>query len=302
MRAGGIDIWRYVLSDRKRSLRRRLSARVGFGAALLATGATLIVSLFTAVAGTPAATGAAVTNPVVVTTATSTTSVASPASLATCGGTISRDAQGDNWYDYTFSCSPAVTSTSATGNVLGFALLATRPNIDGVLFDQSNIQSNVSPAIYTPSGAAEDETVYCNTAAPSDGFDCDTENVISQTTATSSTPTAGNPCYAPSSALYFTNYGCIPSGDSVEGSFQLSAGYCPYYPTGAKAGTPAIPRATVNVIVTDTTGAVDGPFELIPSFKCNKVAAVKPGPKTVTTKKKKSKAKAAKSKSAKAKN
>jgi hypothetical protein len=85
----------------------------------------------------------------------------------------------------------------------------------------------------------------------------------------------------------WSNLGCVPSGDTVSGEFQLSAAYCSYIPKGAKDGTPAVPRAVVNLVVTDDSGAQDGPFELTPSFKCAKVVAVKGESTKKPTKKKK---------------
>lgn len=277
------------MSDRKRSLRPRFSAKLGFGALLMSVGAALLFSLFAAAASTPIASGATTTLTLstVPTAPGSTTAAAAPQSLTSCGGTLARDPQGDNWYDYSFECNQAVPSVAANGNVLGFALLATRPTIDGITFNQSNIAGNVSPAVYTPSGAADLETLYCNSDAPSDGFDCDSEYVVNS----GGTSATLNPCSTSATPAAYTNYGCIPAGDSVQGSFQLSEGYCAYYPKGAKAGTPTVPRATVNLLVTDTGGAIDGPFELTTTFKCPKVQSVVPG-KTTKKKATASKAKA----------
>jgi hypothetical protein len=77
----------------------------------------------------------------------------------------------------------------------------------------------------------------------------------------------------------------IPAGEAVTGGFAMTEGYCSFLPKGAKAGTPAVPQATVELIVTDTNGVSEGPFELTRTGKCPKVAAVVPAKKKKTTKK-----------------
>ncbi len=291
-RAGGIDIGGTCCPIGKRSLGSRLSAKLGFGAVLTSVGATLLVGLFTAAAGTPAATAAS-------TTATTSTTAytllpGGPQSLTGCSGTLARDPQGNDWYDYTFNCAPYLLGSEATGNVLAFALVATRQNIDGIQFDQNNIQGNGSPTVSLSGVALTNETVTCNTDAPSDGFNCTAGAVVSTTGG--ATPAYTNPCTNVTAATTYTNLGCIPNNNTVSGQIQLSAAYCSYIPKGAKAGTPAVPRAEVNLVVTDDSGAEDGPFELTPAFKCAKVKAVVPAKKTTKPKKKKQVTKTKKSK------
>jgi hypothetical protein len=256
------------LSDWKRLRRARLSARLGFGAALASVGAALVVGLV-GFAGPAAATGATTTSSYTLlppSTVGGATPVA-PSSLTGCSGKLSRDAQGNNWYDYSFSCTPALPGSTATGNIIAFSILATRQNIDGIQFDQNNIVANSSPSVYTAAGVAlGNETVTCNAVLPSDGFDCNGEYVVSNGTTS-------------------TNLGEVPSGDLVQDQFQLSEAYCAYLQKKAKVGTPAVPRAVVNLLVTDDGGAQDGPFELTPAFKCAKVAAVVPAKKAKKTKK-----------------
>ena len=127
----------------------------------------------------------------------------------------------------------------------------------------------------------------CNTDAPSDGFDCTAGSVVSTTGG--ATPVYTYPCSNNTVAITYTNLGCIPNGSVVSGQIQLSEPYCSYIPKGAKPGSPAVPRAVVNLVVTDDSGAEDGPFELTPAFKCAKVPAVAPTPKKKTTKPKKQK-------------
>ena len=69
-------------------------------------------------------------------------------------------------------------------------------------------------------------------------------------------------------------------GETVTGGFALAEGYCWFLPTGARPGRPAVPQATVELIVTDTNDVSAGPFELCHAGKkCPKVPAVVPGPR-----------------------
>lgn len=263
------------MSVRRRPLKSRLSAKLGFGLALTGVSATLFAGLFGAVAVTPAD---AASTAISATYTLLPAADGGPQSLTGCSGTLARDPQGDNWYDYTFSCAPQLPGSEATGNIIAYSIDATRQNIDGIDFDQANVLGNGSPAVYANGLALLNETVTCNTDAPSDGFDCNSGLVVGTTTAATA-PTVNDPCTAPTAGATYTNLGCIPNGDSVQGQIQLSKPYCAYIPKGAKAGTPRVPTAIVDLAVTDDSGAQDGPFELTPSFKCAKVAAVAPTPK-----------------------
>jgi hypothetical protein len=245
--------------------------------------ATMFAGLFGAVSGTAAAAAASTT--AVTSTTAYTLLPGGPQSLTGCSGTLARDPQGDNTYDYSFSCAANLTGSEATGNIIAYSIDATRQNIDGFDFDQGNVLSNGSPTVFADGVALTSETVTCNTDTPSDGFDCTGGSVVSTTGG--STPSSTDPCTNVTAATTYTNVGCIPAGDSVQGQIQLAAPYCAYLPKGAKAGTPRVPRAIVDLVVTDDSGAQDGPFELTPSFKCAKVPAVVPTPKKKAVKKKK---------------
>jgi len=248
----------------------------------------MLAGLFGAVSGTAAAAATTSTTPVTSTTAY-TLLPGGPQSLTGCSGTLARDPAGDNTYDYTFGCAANLQGSEATGNIIAYSLDATRQNIDGLSFDQGNVLSNGSPTVYLNGAALSNETVTCNTDAPSDGFDCTAGAVVSTTGG--ATPSSTNPCTNLTAATTYANVGCVPAGDSVQGQVQLAAPYCAYIPKGAKAGTPRVPRAIVDLVVTDDSGAQDGPFELTPSFKCAKVAAVAPAPKKKPVKKKTAKGK-----------
>lgn len=81
--------------------------------------------------------------------------------------------------------------------------------------------------------------------------------------------------------------GSVPSPDWSEGSFDLTEPFCANIPPGSKPRTKPDPAAVVELVVSDSTGAQDGPFRLRLSGKC-------PSP-TATTKTKTSKKAASKS-------
>lgn len=72
--------------------------------------------------------------------------------------------------------------------------------------------------------------------------------------------------------------GSVPAPDWAEGTFDTSEPYCANIPAGAKPGTKPDPTAVVEVVVSDTTGAEDGPFRLRLDGKCPAVR-VKSKPK-----------------------
>jgi hypothetical protein len=105
------------------------------------------------------------------------------------------------------------------------------------------------------------------------------------------TDTSGNPL---SDGEAFNCTGTIPGGgvncgdagvtaaaqNFVQGTFDTTAPYCPSIPAGSPAGTQPTPGAVVQLVVTDTTGAEDGPFRLVLADKCRVVHVVpKPKPK-----------------------
>lgn len=208
---------------------------------------------------------------------TATAAAASPTtppSTVTCAGTITPDAGGSaagnaNPFDYQFSCSP--TSLGATapspytwqfdGNIWSYAIVVTRRNNDGANVTYNAPTANVLN--FTTGAVDPSQYVNCTSFVPSDGFTC----------------TDPGPNGSSASALSGGYKASIPAGEDVTGAFALSEPYCSYLPKGAKPGTPAVPRATVELIVTDDNGVTEGPFELARTGKCPKVAAVVPQPK-----------------------
>jgi hypothetical protein len=243
------------VSSRKRSyLFRRLAVPLGVA---LTAGAVTLCELPASAAASPT----------------------TPPSTVSCGGTITPDAGGPaagnpNPYDYSFTCGllgtgvtetdPSGYSWNFSGNIWSYTIVVTRRKDDG-----NNVTYEAPTAnVLTPSGAVDaTQYVNCSSAVPSDGFGCSAPGPDGATT--SDLANGSNPPYL--------SY--IPAGEAVTGGFAMTEGYCSFLPKGAKAGTPAVPQATVELIVTDTNGVSEGPFELSRTGKCPKVAAVVPAKK-----------------------
>jgi len=254
--------WSPVRPDRQSSPQRRHPIARARGA--VALGVALSAGAL-ALGGLPASASAAPTT---------------PPSTTQCSGTIRLDAGGPaagnpNPYDYRFACAssiaPGATDPSGyswnfSGNIWSYAIIVTRRRDNG-----SNLSYDAPTANVLTGSGALDATQYvnCSSAVPSDGFSCSAPGP-----GASSASDLANGTKSPYSAY-------IPAGDTVTGGFALAEGYCGFLPKGAKPGTPAVPQATVELIVTDTNGVSAGPFELFHAGKaCPKVPAVVPAPRS----------------------
>jgi hypothetical protein len=208
-----------------------------------------------------------------------------PPSTVTCGGTIRPDAGGPaagnpNPFDYSFTCAPTISGATDpsgytwnfSGNIWSYTIIVTRRNDDG-----NNVTYGAATANVLKSSGAVDTTQYvnCSSVVPSDGFSCSAPGPGASSTSDLANGT--NPPYL--------SY--IPAGEAVTGGFAMAEGYCSFLPKDKKAGTPAVPQASVELIVTDTNGVSEGPFELHRLGKCPKVPAVVPQKKTKNPAKKK---------------
>jgi hypothetical protein len=188
----------------------------------------------------PAAAGAA-TTPV------------TPTSLTDCFGSVASDpgavaASEPNLLDYKFNCSTAITAYTVILQQQGDSA------IGGTIDDYNSAPSALENDGVTPSPT---ESITCEGTTPSSGINC--------------------------------NLGAAPSqlapGDFADGSVDAVQAFCKHLPTDAKGkaitkpGTLAIPAASVQVVVTDSTGAQDGPFTLRSTLKCPSVPNVVPTPK-----------------------
>jgi hypothetical protein len=185
----------------------------------------------------PAAAGAA-TTPV------------TPTSETNCTGVVSPDSSGasndePNLLDYKFSCDTGITAYTVIVEQQGDGA------IGGTLDDY-----NSSPLVYETDGQtpSSTESITCEGTTPSLGINCNTGTQNLQLT----------------------------DGYFVDGSVDPVAPYCKHLPTNAngktidKPGTLAIPGASVQLVVTDYTGAQDGPFTLASTLKCKHVPTVVP--------------------------
>jgi hypothetical protein len=195
--------------------------------------------------------------------AASSAAARTPTSLTFCKGKVTPDAAGKssdepNLLDYRFSCDGSISAYTVLVNQQGNGLTG------GAIDDY-----NPSPSVFESDGLTPSpkESITCEGTTPSDGINCNLGTQGAQLT-----------------QEYF-----------AQGSIDLVAPYCKHLPTTAtgktaKPGTPAVPQARVELVVTDYTGAEDGPFTLWPANACPKVPNVVPTP-TPKSKPKKAKKK-----------
>ena len=184
-----------------------------------------------------------------------------PTSATDCGGKVAADpgakaADEPNLLDYAFSCDGGITAYTIIVSQQGDS--ASGGTIDDY---------NPSPSVFESDGVtpSSSESVTCEGTTPSDGINCNTGTQGVQLT----------------------------DGVVTDGSVDPIQAYCKHLPTNAngktaKPGTAAVPRAVVQLVVTDYTGAQDGPFTLGPKVP-NVVPTPKPKPKTKAKSKSKSK-------------
>jgi len=183
-----------------------------------------------------------------------------PASLTNCDGSLTRDATGSsqgepNLLDYSLSCNTDITA---------YTIFVVRQQDAGNNIDDFSTNATVdypTPYAIDPSaaGTPSSELANCQGVIPSDGVNCFASAIGSDGKT--------------------TVLGTITAGYDVKGSVALDEPYCKYLPKHAKAGTPAVPTAVVGLIVTDSTGAEDGPFYIHPAKACAKIPNAVPAPK-----------------------
>jgi hypothetical protein len=154
-----------------------------------------------------------------------------PESTANCYGGVTRAPTSDepNALSYKFHCDQAITA---------FTLLVNRGSNYDTLDD-----FDTSPLVTQADGTTADTTTSwaCEGYTPGQSFNCNTGGGKTLMNAWS----------------------------YVHGSFDPTGPYCKYIPSGAKPGSPAVPRAIVQVVVSDISGAEDGPFRLYYTGKCH---------------------------------
>ena len=181
-----------------------------------------------------------------------------PASLTNCGGSLSPDSSGKAagepyLLDYKITCD---------GDITAYTIIFNQQGDQGSTLDDYN----PSPSVFQNDGV---------TPSPTESATCE-----------GTTPSAGINCN-------FGAGGKLSAGYVVDGSVDPVAPYCKHLPPGkrtgtyARAGTPAVPQGLVQLVVTDSTGAQDGPFKLRYTATCPKVPNVVPAAKAKKAKAKK---------------
>jgi hypothetical protein len=164
-----------------------------------------------------------------------------PESLTTCYGWL---AKGTPTADQ-----PNLTNYqfNCDGRITAYTIVANRLPRSFDVIDAFSTTANVFD---THANIVSNESFGCEGAMPGDGVNCNAG--------------AG---------------GYMGAWNLAQGSFDLTDPYCKTLPPHAKPGTPATPQAIVQLIVTDTTGAQDGPFRLTPKTACPPVPDRVPTPK-----------------------
>jgi hypothetical protein len=153
-----------------------------------------------------------------------------PESATQCGGILNRaTATADD---------PNLVSYKFTCDwgVSAYTLIVTRkPNDDATIDDFASSVSVLDPA----GNPLSTQSFSCFGGIPGTGINCNAG--------------AGGYMAAPNWA---------------EGTIDLTEPYCANIPKGSPAGTKPDPSAVVQLVVSDTTGAEDGPFRLRLAGKC----------------------------------
>jgi hypothetical protein len=152
-----------------------------------------------------------------------------PQSAATCFGSLARGSATDPPNTFNYRF-------RCDGRITAYTVLANRRPRDFEVIDNFSTTANV----FDPRGnIVSDQSFGCEGNLPGDGINCN----------------AGVGSF-------------MGAGSSAVGSLELADPYCKNLPAHAKPGTFAQPQAVVQLVVTDTSGAQDGPFRLSPSSTC----------------------------------
>jgi hypothetical protein len=153
-----------------------------------------------------------------------------PESTANCYGTLTATPTSDepNLLDYRFHCDSRITA---------YTVIVNR-GLSGTTIDDFSPNAEV----FLPDGTTPDSitTWTCEGYTPSLSTNCNTG----------------------------TQGAHMNAWSWADGTVDLIDPFCKNLPAGAKPGTPAEPRALVQLIVTDASGAQDGPFRLPYTKSC----------------------------------
>jgi hypothetical protein len=175
-----------------------------------------------------------------------------PESNTSCGGTLSRAKPT--------SLDPNLLNYqfSCDWGITAYTIFVNRKPSDDTTIDDYN----GAPSVFDPAGTPDSKvSVVCSGTIPGNGVNCNAG--------------AG---------------GVIPAPGVIEGSLDTTDPLCPYIPKGSPKGAKPQPGAVVELVVSDTTGAEDGPFRLYLTGKCPspaKAGAKTPFSSATSSKKKK---------------
>jgi hypothetical protein len=169
-----------------------------------------------------------------------------PQSGGLCYGALAGAPTADqpNLMNYQFKCDRRITA---------YTIIANRRPRDFDVIDNFSTTADV----LDPSGnIVPTQSFLCEGDLPGDGFNCNTGT--------------------------FGSYAGALS--TIKGTLSLTDPYCKTLAANAVPGTYATPQATVQLVVTDVTGAQDGPFRLTPAGACPAVRDRVPFPTKKTKK------------------
>jgi len=210
-------------------------------------------------------------------TAAGAATLVTPASMTGCSGSLQaagKSSAQSTQFNYSITCNTDISA---------YTVFVVRPqDADNNIQQYATNPNVIYPSTFpTPglAGTTSSQGVDCEGVTPSDGVNCYAQAIGSD----GKTPVLG------AISAFFT----------TQGSITLDEPYCKYLPKGAKPGTAAVPRAIVEFVVTDSTGAEDGPFALgLKGSTCPKVANALPAKATTKSSKKKAKKAAVRSRRA----
>jgi hypothetical protein len=172
-----------------------------------------------------------------------------PESTANCYGSLTPTPTADepNTLDYRFQCDTRITA---------YTVLVNRGNQYATIDDFSPTAS-----VFLPDGVTPDSSTSwtCEGYQPSLSTNCNTGSQTAHMNAWS----------------------------WADGTIDTIDPYCKNLPAGAKPGTPAEPQALVQLVVSDVSGAQDGPFRLNSTKTCPAVPDRVPVPPKPSKKHKK---------------
>jgi hypothetical protein len=164
-----------------------------------------------------------------------------PESTASCYGSLSPTPTSDepNLLEYKFHCDTRITA---------YTVLVHR----GLDFDDTIDDFSATAGVFQPDGNTPDTNTSwtCEGTVPSSATNCNTGK----------------------------QGAWMAAWSWADGTVDTIDPYCKNLPAGAKPGTAAEPQAWVQVVVTDVSGAQDGPFRLYYSQTCPAVPARVPFP------------------------